>query len=445
MKLIFYGGAGEVTGSLFYFETKKTKFLVDCGLYQEGQEIPKQNYKKFKFDPKKIDFVIITHSHLDHIGLLPKLYKEGFRGKIFAIEPTKELLKSILYDFIKISDECSYRKVCNYKEIDKIYDLVEPLKYYKDYKIEDIKFSFKNSGHILGSGFVILEFEGKRMLVTGDLGSLDKSSLHGPPDPPEEADYIITEAVYGGFVHKHKYDKLDVLEDEIEEVITKNGCLMIPSFALDRAQELLFDLNFLVENHKVPFIPIFLDSPLAIDITEIYKKFSNYFSDEVKSFIEKGDDFFNFPGLKITKTRDESIEINNVPKPKVIIAGSGMSNGGRILHHEVRYLPDEKSTLLIIGWQAKGTLGRELIEGKKEVKIFDKIVKVNAKIKILDGYSGHADQKDLLNFFSNLQTIPKKVFVAQAEKENAKKFSRLMMDKLGFDCLIPEKEKVYEL
>lgn len=445
MKLTFYGGAGEVTGSLFHFSSKNLEFLIDCGLYQEGKSPDKRNITKFKFDAKKIDFVIITHAHLDHIGLLPKLYKEGFRGKIFCTAATKALLQCVLEDYIKVSDECKQFKVCDSAQVFGILKLAETLPYDKTLKFKNnFYFYLKDSGHILGSAFVVFCLEGKKFLVTGDLGN-KHSSLHRGPEKPEEVDYIITESVYGGFLHKTGSTKRDILEDEIEDVITRKGTLMIPSFALDRSQELLYDLNYLVENHKIPYIPIFFDSPLAIEITSVYKDYSDYFPEEVRSQVERGDEIFNFPGLKVCKTKQESIEINNVSNPKIVIAGSGMSNGGRILFHELRYLSDPNSTLLVIGWQAYGTLGREIIEGASRVRIFDKEVDVRAKIKIIDGYSGHPDQHELLAWFSEVPKIPKRVFIAQAEKENAKVFMRKLMDKLGFEAEIAEKNKTYEL
>ncbi len=445
MKVIFYGGASEVTGSLFYFQTKKIKFLVDCGLYQEGNAPNVRNDERFRFQPKDIDFVIITHGHLDHIGLLPRLYREGFRGKIFCTEPTKFLLRSILEDFIKVSEECNDRRLCDFSDIDNLLKLTVVVPYDQVNKIDDnFYFTLSDSGHILGSCFVTFSTEGKKVLVTGDLGNMH-SSLHGGPKDPEDVNYVITEAVYGAFKHKTKAHKRDLLEDEIEEIVTRKGALLIPSFALDRAQELLYDLNYLVENHKIPYIPIFFDSPLAIEITKIYRNFAHYFNSRVRELIEKGDEIFHFPGLTVSRTRTESMEINNVPTPKIIIAGSGMSNGGRILYHEIRYLPDPNSTLLIIGWQAYGTLGRAFVDGVKKVTILGKEVEVKAKVKILDGYSGHPDQAELLHWFTKFSRIPKKVFIAQSEYEHAKVFARLLMDKLGINCVIPQRNEEYKL
>lgn len=445
MNVIFYGGASEVTGSLFYFQTKKLKFLVDCGLYQEGANPIARNDERFQFEPKEIDFVIITHSHLDHIGLLPRLYREGFRGKIFCTEPTKFLLRSVLEDFIKVSEECNERQLCDFSDVNGILKLVIVVSYNEVYKVNsNFYFTLSDSGHILGSCFVTFATEGKKVLVTGDLGNLH-SSLHGGPQDPDEVDYVITEAVYGAFKHKIKAEKRDLLEDEIEAIVTQKGALIIPSFALDRAQELLYDLNYLVENHKIPYIPIFFDSPLAIEITKIYRNFAHYFKRDVRDLIMKGDEIFHFPGLTVCETRDQSMEINNVPTPKIIVAGSGMSNGGRILYHEIRYLPDPNSTLLIIGWQAYGTLGRTLISGAKRVTILGKDIEVKARIKIIDGYSGHPDQTELLHWFTRFPKIPKKVFVAQSEYENAKIFARLLMDRLGVNCLIPQRNEEYQL
>ncbi|MBU1148882.1 MBL fold metallo-hydrolase, partial [Patescibacteria group bacterium] len=371
MKLTFHGGARSVTGANYLLEVNKKKYLVECGLTQGGQFAETQNYQPFPYDPKEIEAVFVTHAHIDHIGLLPKLIKDGFAGKIYATLPTKDFAVPILKDAFGImSDEARERGVemlYQFSDVERALSYFNGIDYGKKIEVdENIAVRFRDAGHVLGSAIIeIWAKEGRKnrkIVFSGDLGN-PPTPLLRPTEFIEEADYILVESTYGNRLHEDKDLRKGLLEDAIEETIASKGVLMIPSFALERTQELLYELNELVENQRIPRVPVFMDSPLAIKLTAVYKKYPKYYNKKAKYLISQGDEIFQFPGLQFTESVTESRKINNMPPPKVIIAGSGMSNGGRILHHERRYLPDPKSRLLIISYQSAGSLGRRLFEG----------------------------------------------------------------------------------
>lgn len=452
MKLYFFGGAGAVTGANYMVECSGTKILVDCGLQQGSRFAERQNYDPFPYDPKEIKAVLLTHAHTDHIGRLPKLYRDGFRGDIYGSHPTIDLARLNLDDSLHIlEDEAKRYKeepIFSKEDIIGCWKNTHGKPYHKEFQITpNIKFRLNDAGHILGSSIIelFLSENGKnvKIVFSGDLGN--------PPTPLlkstefiKDADYVLVESAYGDRIHEDKSLRKEKLEAVIESVIKNGGSLMIPSFALERAQELLFELNNLVESGSIPKVPIFIDSPLAIKATAIYQKYSDYFNSEAVYLIKSGDDLFNFPGLEFSLTTESSKAINNVPPPKVIIAGSGMSEGGRIVHHEKRYLPDPKSTLLIIGYQTIGTIGRRLLDGADEVKIMGDEVIVRAQVKAIGGYSAHADQAMLLNWVKHFDSV-KKVFVVQGESGPASALAQKIKDDLGFSAKVPESGEVYEL
>jgi len=334
-------------------------------------------------------------------------------------------------------------------EIDELMKFFVPVKYHEKVNISDnISFEFYEAGHILGSAFVkitLSEGKNKKTIVfSGDLGSSTVSILR-PLEKINQADYVLIESAYGDRLHERGSQAKDIIEDTIEETITNGGTLMIPSFAMERAQQLIYHLNELVENKRIPAVPVFIDSPLTSEITRVYEKFTNYFNDEVQDLIKKGDDIFKFPGLKFTPTIKESKEINNVHPPKVIIAGSGMSQGGRILHHEMRYLSDSRNTLLMVTYQAQGTLGRRIFEGAKEIEILDQKIPVKAKIKSIGSYSAHADQKGLIDWLGAIRKPVKKIFVVQGEEKPALALAQKIRDEMGTEAEMPKMGQVVEL
>jgi len=448
MKLYFHGGAGIVTGVNYLLQTAQTKLMVDCGLFQGKRSVAKKNEEPFPYKPKEVDFVLITHAHLDHIGRLPKLVEKGFKGQVITTKPTADFARLMLEDSQKILRGKRTRKRVglsprNSQEIDKIMALFKPVEYDELIKLNDeVSVCFRDAGHVLGSASIEVQAEGKKIVFSGDLGS-GRVPLLKKVAQIKEADYIIIESAYGGRVHEPEQSSKDMVEDVVEETVARGGVLMIPSFALERTQQLLYHLNELTENRRIPQIPIFVDSPLAIKLTKVYAKYPQYYNKEADALVKSGDDIFNFPGLKLTQKAQESKAINEVKPPKIIIAGSGMSHGGRILHHETRYLPDHKSTLLIVTYQVEGTIGRQLLEGAEKVRIMKKDVQVKARIKHINGYSGHADQDELIDWISNMigptsTRRPKKIFVCQGEEKSAILLSQRIRDKLGLSAQVPK-------
>jgi metallo-beta-lactamase family protein len=454
MKLYFYGGAGEVTGVKYLLEvkadSKKTiNIQVDCGMLQGGPREFEENSKDFSFDPKTVNYLFITHAHIDHVGLVPKLYRDGFRGEIFTTEPTKDLMKLVLEDSQQILEKEFRRKGGNAlysrKDVEQVLMLVKTVKYGKKRKIEgNISFRFNDAGHMLGSAIIEIWAGKKKIVFSGDLGN-SPSPLLKPPAKIKDADYILVESTYGDRNHENRDERKGAFENIIEETYRNKGVLMIPAFAVERTQELLCELNELVANCRIPQMPIFIDSPLAIKATEIYKKYPDYFNKEAKSFISKGRDLFKFSGLKYTEQVEDSKAINIVSPPKIIIAGSGMSAGGRIIFHEKMYLPDSRNCLLITNFQVKGSPGRQIIEGAKDINILDEKIPIKAKIATIQGYSSHADRKALYNWLEGFNKPIKRIWAVQGEEESAKSLVQLIKDHLGVSASVPKPGEAVEL
>lgn len=454
MKLHFYGGASEVTGVKYLLETKvdskkSINILVDCGILQGGPREFEENSKDFSFNPKSVDYLFITHAHIDHVGLVPKLYRDGFRGKIFTTEPTKDLMGLVLRDSQQILEK-EFRKkggdlLYSRKDVEQVLGLIKTIKYGKKKKLEgNVFFRFNDAGHMLGSAIIEIWAEKKKIVFSGDLGN-SPSPLLKPPAKIKDADYILVESTYGDKNHENRGERKGAFENIIEETYRNKGVLMIPAFAVERTQELLCELNELVANCRIPQMPIFIDSPLAIKATEIYKKYPDYFNKEAKTFISKGHELFKFSGLKYTEQVEDSKAINIISPPKIIIAGSGMSAGGRIVFHEKMYLPDSRNCLLITNFQVKGSPGRQILEGAKNVTILDENVPIRAKIATIQGYSSHADRKALYDWLSNFNKPIKHIWTVQGEEESANALGQLVKDHLGVSASTPKKGEVVEL
>lgn len=449
MRLTCYGAAKMVTGSNYLLETDGKKILVDCGLHQGSRFSERQNFDPFPYDPKEIEAVFITHAHLDHTGLLPKLVRDGFRGEVYSTPPTRDFAEQLLIDseslLLKEAEHQNMPPLYGTEHIELLMTLWRPVQYHTKIKVGKIEAEFFDAGHILGSSIVELKAENKRIVFSGDLGNVS-TPLIRETEFVKNADYCVMESTYGDQIHEDVARRRDLLERAIVETVNAGGTLMIPAFAMERTQELLLEINELVKAKRIPKVPVYIDSPLAIKLTAIYEKYMSYFN--TKEFPNKGMwsmPLFNFPGLHMTLTPEQSKEINDVVPPKVIIAGAGMSNGGRILHHERRYLSDRKSTILFIGFQAEGSLGRQIFDGAEKVTIFGEEVPVRSRVLAIGGYSAHADQNKLLEWAGAMQKNVKGIFLVHGEEAASEALAVKIREQFDLTVTVPDIAKTYEL
>jgi metallo-beta-lactamase family protein len=457
MKLKFLGAAQNVTGSRYLLECNGRRLLIDCGLYQE-REFKDRNWNPFPVPPNSIDGIILTHAHLDHSGFIPRLSRDGFHGKIYCTGATAEIAKIALLDsahvltedalFKKRRHEREGRKgpfpeVPLYTEEDALNSssLFSPVEYSEPTEIGDgIQATFHDAGHILGSAMVTLDVkadgEARRILFSGDIGRWDKPILQDPT-VFNGADYVIMESTYGDRRHEDPKDIDEMLAEVINSTRRAGGNVVIPSFAIERAQELLYRLNTLLLEDRIRDTQVFIDSPMAIRVTEVFKHFPDMYDDEMTDLVRAGNSPFRFPNLKMTLNAEDSKAINYIRESIIIIAGSGMCTGGRIKHHLVNNISRPDCTVLFIGYQAFGTLGREIVEGKKHVRILGEKRQVKAKIKQIHGFSAHADRDELFDWVSNLKKPPRQVFITHGEEEPAHSFAELLREKKGWNTSVP--------
>ena len=473
MKITFLGATKMVTGSNFLVEGAGKKFLVDCGMYQGGDRDEMQNHEPFAYDVNEIDFMLLTHAHIDHSGRIPKLYKEGYRNPVITTKATRDLCSIMLPDSGHIQEqEIEWRNRKRKREgkeplpplytaqdgIDTM-EIFKPVNYDEIIEIDpNIYVRFNDAGHMLGSAIieVWVKEDGKetKAVFTGDLGNNDIPLLSSPT-MIETADYLVMESTYGGRLHMRNDDKANLFLNIVSETLDKGGTVVIPSFAVGRTQEILYELNNLKdeqegEDFKKKYAtlmkaPVYVDSPLAISATEIFKENANLFDEETQAVIESGDNPLEFPGLQFTRTADESKALNEKNESSIIISASGMCEVGRIKHHLKHHLWDPNSTILFVGYQAPGTLGRRIVDGEKRVKIFGEEIAVNARIEYIEGYSGHADQEWLMNFVYSFITKPKHIFLVHGEPTGQEILKSKIVDEIGLPVTIPEYGQTYTL
>lgn len=445
----FYGAVDAVTGSNFLFAVNGKRIMIDCGLYQGDLFADDRNREPFAVDPASIDILLVTHAHIDHIGRIPKFVREGFKGVIYSTPPTKELTEIMLLDTTRILQheavQTGREPIYTERDVRDTMQLWEVNEYYHPFMLgEGLTCEFKDAGHILGSAMMFLTVSGTTMVFTGDLGN-SPSPLLRDTDSIKGATYLLMESVYGDRNHEGREERQDVLKKLIVDSIARGGVLMIPAFSIERTQELLFELNDMVEHHNIPDVKIFLDSPMAIRATEVYRRSDKYFNLEARHIIKSGDDVFKFPRLYMTETKEESMKIWETKGPKIIIAGSGMVNGGRIVHHIKHYGPDANNAILLVGYQAAGTPGRKLVEGVRTIRLNGDDVKIHASVSQLHGYSGHKDMDRLVEFAAEGQETLKKVFVAIGEPKSAMFLAQRLRDYVGLDAVVPAPNTEVEL
>lgn len=454
--LTCWGGAGSVTGANFLLSIAAKKILIDCGLEQGSSFAEDRNRDNFPYKPSSIDLLFVTHAHADHIGRIPKLVRDGFKGVIYSTPATRDLAEVMLPDTLRIIEEEARRKgvLAMYEtvDIDNAMRLWKTIPYYENRDLGDgLSVILKDSGHILGSTMFEFGFNKKNIVFTGDLGNSPSLFLRDT-DWITDADYILMESVYGDRNHEPKEERRRMLRDIVLDTIKRKRTLVIPAFSLERTQDILFELNKFIEEDHIGDIKVYIDSPLATKVTEVYRRYSNEFKDSAREHIAAGDDLFDFPKLKFTVERAQSQHIDNAANPKIIMAGSGMSHGGRVVHHEKKYLPDPNATILFVGYQVAGTLGRRILDGAKSLNIGGEDIKVNAEIKNISGYSSHKDSDHLVEFVEKAAAgqaasggTLKKVFVAMGEPKATMFLVQRLRDYLGVDALYPNKGEVYKL
>jgi len=453
MKISFHGACREVTGSCILIESGKTKFLFDCGMFQGEDYASDKNADDFTFNPKEIDFVLLSHAHIDHCGRLPKLYRDGFRGKVYCTEATADLTALMLEDSVGIvfseAEERGVEPLFSADDVAGIVRLLEPLVYDKKVEINSgIKVKLGNSGHILGSSFFEVWLkEGakeKKIVYSGDLGKAPARIIKDP-DVVNGADLVFAQSTYARDTHESKEEGRAMIKKAIIDCVKNKGTLIIPVFAMEKSQEILYELNHLAENGEIPRLPMFLDSPLAIRSTEIYRKYEDLYDKDSKEILLHDNDLFDFPGMEFTLSRDDSMKINSLKPPKVILAGGGMCVGGRIQHHLKFNLDNEKNHVLLVAYQAKGTLGRKLMKKYEFVDIHGSRIPVRAKVSVVNSYSAHADHGALMSWLKAIKKpVPKNVFIVHGAESSGLDFQIDAGKEIASNFILPEYGKSYE-
>jgi len=462
MEITVFGAARIVTGSCYSLLTKREKILIDCGTFQGGKEMERLNYEQFNFNPRDYEALILTHAHLDHCGRIPKLVKYGFRGRIYATDATRELAQIIMMDSAKISakdvDHENKRRrreglpprkpLYNEGDVKAAMKLFRVVSYGEDVRVtKNILARFYDAGHILGASSVQIQVQEdkKKTLVSfsGDIGQ-SESVIVKNTEPIIKSDYVFIESTYGDRIHPEIKDREKEFARVINESYRKGGKLMIPSFTVERAQELLYCIGKFKKQGIIPDVEVYLDSPMAMKATEVFSRHPEYYNKRVAESLEENENPFDFPGLIYTRTTNESKALNFINKPCIIIAGNGMCSAGRIKHHIRNSIDNEKNTLLFVGFQVQGTLGYWLKKGERRVRLLGVEVDVNAKIESIDSFSGHADYKELIQWLKNFSPKPKKVFITHGEEEQSLVFSDRIKAE-GFDNLVPSMGEMIEL
>ena len=462
MKIEFVGGAGTVTGSSYIIKDDDFTIMVDCGMFQGKHELIQRNKLQLIYAPNKIDCMLLTHAHIDHSGLIPKLVKEGFSGKIYATKATTDLCKVMLPDSAHIQEmdvkwiNKRNRKL-NRPDVDPLYtveDAENSLGNFVSVNYGDIirihprvEVRFRDAGHILGSAFIEMWIDTKgkktKVVFSGDIGTCDQAIIRDP-EKLEDADIVLIESTYGNRLHKDREDTYKEFKTILLEAVNKNGNIIIPAFAVERTQEIIFILNKLFKSGEIPSIPVYIDSPLAISSTEIFRNNRQCFDEEMTKLIMSGENPLDFPNLTFTRTSNDSKLLQN-EKGVIIISASGMCNAGRIQYHLQNNLYKPEASIIFVGYQAEGTLGRRIVDGRKQVKIYGEDIAVKAQVHTLGGFSAHADKNGLINWLKTNTNPNAKVYVVHGEEESSQSFSELVQSELGLHSYVPKWGEIVDL
>lgn len=455
MRLHFLGAAQTVTGSAYLLETRKQRFLIDAGLSQGSLQSSELNARSFPFNPRHLDGIILTHAHADHSGLIPRLVAEGFRGPIYATPPTIDLCRIILPDSGTIQEEDARNEnkwrrkagktlltpVYTKQQAEQALNYFERLPYLKRTTLgRNVSLTFHDAGHILGSAIVELEVDGSRLVFSGDLGNHNNQLLRDPARIPH-ADYLITESTYGNRLHGTVKDRVRQLRDIIR---TAQGPIIIPAFAVERTQELLFDLYHLIRQGEIPPLPIYVDSPMAVSATELFEKHARWLAPEVQVMFRRQSPL-DMPNLRMVREAEESALLNKLNTPAIIISASGMCEGGRIRHHLYHHLAMSETTVLFVGYQAERTLGRRIRDGATSVTLFNETIPVRARVAAIDSYSAHADANGLMDWIGAIEEPPALTFITHGEPIASEALAERLAEELGLISVIPAPGEAYEL
>ncbi len=464
-RLVFLGAARSVTGSRFLLESDGAMILVDCGLSQE-RDLQAKNWEPFPIAPDRIDALLLTHAHLDHCGLIPRLVKEGFHGKIFTTGPTAEIAQIVMADSARLQVEDAENKKSRHaregresprplaplyteKDAQNASSLFQTVEFQQSVSVaRGIQAEFFEAGHILGSASIRVRFgtnsDARTVLFSGDIGRWDRPIINDP-SPCDQADYVLMESTYGDSLHGSDAEITQTLEKVVTGTVAAGGNVVIPSFAIERSQEVLYYLNNLLLANKIPHLLVFLDSPMASKVTDVFSHWPDFFDTDMRELIRQNRSPFDLPGLVMARSREDSKAINRIAGSVVIIAGAGMCTGGRIKHHLVRNISRPESAVLFVGYQAQGTLGRQIVEGAAEVRVLGERQAVRAKIARISGFSGHADREELLRWASFIKRPPRTAFIIHGEPQVSEHFRSTLAGKKGWNAIVPSPGQSVEL